>query len=182
MGTSGTGAHGYARVLRETGEVRIELTVDEALHLARAAGPLPPVLRSVRADDDAVLVELDPRLLPDLTGMTRLGALLAGVVPVTTRVAGFADGALTLELSASVRGLGVDRLVPLLGGVVADQLARHGLPADAVRVDRADDVPVAVVRVDALLASAPGIPRLPGLRVTGVDLRGGLLRVDLAVS
>lgn len=159
--------------------MRIEVTVDEAVRLARAVVPLPAMVLGVRpAGDagDAVEVDLDAALLPGATGLVRLGAALAGRVTVTARFLGFADGDASFALAAQARGLTVDRLLNHLTGAIADALAAQGLPPDVVELRPGTDGPVLVAHAQAAVDA-----RVTGVVVQAVDLRHGGATVDLAV-
>lgn len=157
--------------------MHVELTACEALRLAGAGGPLPPVVRGVRADGDAVTVELDGRTTPGLTGAAHLAASLVGVVPVEVRPLGVTDGVATFALAVRVRGVPVHGLLRALQGLVDERLAQRGLPAGTVRLSRTEQGAVAVVALDALVRRA-----VVGLAVVGLALRDGVVRLDLAVG
>lgn len=159
--------------------MRIEVTVDEAVRLARAVVPLPAMVLGVRPDGDAgdtVEVDLDPALLPGASGLVRIGAALAGRVTVTARFLGFADGDASFALAAQARGLTVDRLLNHLTGAIADALAAQGLPPDLVELRPGADGPVLVAHAQAAVDA-----RVSGVVVQAVDLRHGRATVDLAV-
>jgi len=159
--------------------MRIEVTIDEAVALARAVQPLPGMVLAVRAageTGDAVEVDLDPAQLPGASGLVRLGAALAGRVTVTARFLGFADGDASFALAAQARGLTVDRLLNHLTGVIAEALAAQGLPPDAVELRPGADGPVLVAHAQAAVDA-----RASGVVVQAVDLRAGRATVELAV-
>ena len=163
---------------RETG-VRIEVTVDEAVRLARAARPLPAMVLGVRAAGeagDAVEVDLDPTLLPGASGLLRFGAALAGQVTVTARFLGFADGDATFALAAQARGLTVDRLLNHLTGAIAAALAAQGLPPDVVALHPGEEGPVLVAHAQAVVDA-----RATGVVVQAVALRAGAATVTLTI-
>ena len=159
--------------------MHIELTIDEAVHLARAVAPVPAMVLAVRAageDGDAVEVDLDPALLPGASGLVRFGAALAGRVTVTAQLLGFADGDASFAVAAQARGLTVDRLLNHLVGTITGALAAQGLPRDVVELRPGADGPVLVAHAQAAVDA-----RATGVVVEDVALRAGRARVDLAV-
>lgn len=160
--------------------MRIELTVEEAVTLAGAVRPLPPLVLDVRPtgeDGAAVEVDLDGTLLPGASGLLRLGAALAGRVTVTARFAGFTDGDATVALAAHARGLTVDRLLNHLTGAITDALAAQGLPPELVELRRTPEGPQLVVHVQAAADA-----RARGVGVRSVELFGGRLTVLLRLA
>jgi len=159
--------------------MRIEVSIDEALRLARGVRPLPAVVLAVRSTGhagDAVEIDLDPALLPGASGLIRLGAALAGRVTVTARFVGFEGGDASFALAAQARGLTVDRLLNHLTGVLAGALAAQGLPPDVVDLRPGADGPVLVAHAQAAVDA-----RASGVVVQAVELRGGRATVDVAV-
>lgn len=160
--------------------MRIELTIDEAVRIARAVAPVPAMVLAVRpAGDrgDTVEVDLDPALLPGASGLVRLGAALAGRVTVAARFLGFADGDASFALAAQARGFTVDRLLNHLTGAIADALAAQGLPPDVVELRPGADGPVLVAHAQAAVDA-----RATGVVVQGLDLRAGRLTLDVSVE
>lgn len=156
--------------------MRIELTVDEGLTLARAAAPLPPVVTEVQAADDGVRVTLDLRRLPGVTGAQRLAVRMAGTAEVLVRLQGFADGVAALDLDVAVRGLPVDRLVGLLGDRLVTTLEAHGVPRGAVTLTQHPGLG-ARIEVQRVLAE-----RVAGLRVTDLALNGGRVLAEVELG
>lgn len=164
---------------REETDVRIEVTIDEAVRLARAVAPLPAMVLAVRGAGqagDAVEVDLDPAQLPGTSGLMRFGAALAGRVTVTAQFLGFADGDASFALAAQARGFTVDRLLNHLTGVIAQALAAQGLPPDVVELRPGAAGPVLVAHAQAAVDA-----RATGVIVQAVDLREGRATVDLAI-
>ncbi|NCT92417.1 hypothetical protein GXB85_15890 [Cellulomonas sp. APG4] len=153
--------------------MRIELTIDEILALARAAAPLPPVVADVRAADDGVHVTLDLRELPGVTGAQRIAVRMAGTAEVVARLHGFADGVATLDLDVAVRGLPVDRLVGLLGDRLVRTLEAQGVPCGAVTLVQQPEL-AARVDVQHVLAE-----RVTGVRLTSLEVDGGRVRGEI---
>ncbi len=160
--------------------MRIEVTIDEAVRLARAARLLPGMVLEVRAGGpagDAVEVDLDPAQLPGTSGLLRFGAALAGRVTVTARFAGFADGDASFALAAQARGLTVDRLLNHLTGVIAEALAGQGLPPDVVELRPGADGPVLVAHAQAAVDARAG-----GVVVRAVGLTSGRVTIEVEIG
>ena len=51
--------------------MQVQATVAELVALAEASGPLPELVRSVRAADGVIDVELDPTSIPDAPSLLR---------------------------------------------------------------------------------------------------------------
>lgn len=159
--------------------VRIDLTIEEGLALAGAVRRLPAMVLGVRSAGEAgeaVEVDLDPARLPGTSGAMKLGAALAGRVTVTARFLEFSGGDATFALAAQARGLTVDRVLNHLTGRIAATLAAQGLPPDVVELRAGADGPLLVAH-----AQAAADARVSGAVVQAVDLRGGTVRVELAL-
>lgn len=156
--------------------MRIELTVDEALALARAAAPLPPVVSGVRAADDGVHVTLDLRELPGVTGAQRIALRMAGTAAVTARLRGYADGVATVDLDVAVRGLPVDRLVGLLGDRLVAALEAQGVPRGAVTLTQHPGLG-ARLELQRVLDE-----RVAGVRLTALSVQEGRVRAEAVLG
>ena len=154
--------------------MRIELTVTEAVELARATGALPPFARSVTAEGDDVRVVADLREVPDPPSALRLAARLVPVVRATLRVESFVAGTAVVAVEASAAGLPAHKLLGVVEGPLQGLLRARGLPPEALRV-----LPDARLALDvqALLAAALA-ETLPGLEITGLASADGVLRLD----
>ena len=154
--------------------MRIELTVTEAVEIARATGGLPPYVRSVASEGDDVRVVVDLREVPDPPSALRLAARLVPVVRATLRVESVVAG--TAELVAAARAAG--RPARSLVGVVAAPLRgasrRSPTPSCAMRV-----LPEARVAVD-VQALLGGVLEhtFPGFQLTELAWSDGSLRLD----
>jgi len=157
--------------------MRIELPFAEALSFATARSPLPPFVTSIRCDDDTIRAVIDLRGIRVSSTAARFALAAAGDVDVTARPTGYADGVLTVALTAHAWGLPAHRLVPLLVDRIDDALRDAGVPDGAVRIERGD--PHTVVRVDVQRLIAE---RVSGLVVTAFSLGGAVLRADAVVS
>jgi hypothetical protein len=157
--------------------VDITLPVDEALALAAAREPLPPLVRSVRAVGSTVHAEIDLRLIPDPPTALRFAAAAVGVVSVAARFTGYVGGVATFEISAQARAIPAHKLLNHVTGPVNTALAKKGLPDGLVEVRRGTDEPVLALRVQDAVAS-----RVEGVTVTGLDVVDGALRVSASVG
>ncbi|EYR62521.1 hypothetical protein N866_07820 [Actinotalea ferrariae CF5-4] len=155
--------------------MHVSLSVPEAVALATAAEPLPPFLRSVDTDDDAVRVTVDLGRMPELPGALRMVASLLGAVEVVARYTGYDDGVATFAVTSRARALPVHTLLNVLTDTVTAQLRRRGL-GELVEVRRGDPPVVAVRIQDAVRQRADGVV------VQGFEVRDGLVRVDVAVG
>ncbi|GHG44113.1 hypothetical protein GCM10011331_02250 [Flavimobilis marinus] len=148
--------------------MRLQATVGELVALAEAGGPLPELVRSVRAADGVVHVELDPTLIPDAPSLLRWAAAAAGTVSVAVRVEGLRGGEAVLDVEAHVRGLPAHKLLPYLIGPVRSALRARGLPEHLVDVRREEAGPRVVVAVQEAL----------NLKTTGIHLAALTLQDD----
>src|SRR5450830_388272 len=98
--------------------MQIALPFTEALALAATAGPLPPMVRSVRADGSTVHAEVDLRQVPSASGAARLAFAAIGTVEVQARLIDMTHGTATVEVRASART-----------STVAVRAEARGLPA-----------------------------------------------------
>lgn len=155
--------------------MQIQLPFGEALGLATALGPFPPLVRSVHADGSVVHAELDLREIPT-SGALRLVAHALGTITVTARLAGYDGGVARLAVTAHARGLPAHKL-GLLVGPVNTALRRHGLPAELVEVVAGPQAPMVVVRVQDAVDV-----RVTGVLVTAVDLRDAVVHVTAEVG
>lgn len=148
--------------------MQLQATVAELVALAEAGGPLPELVRSVRAADGVVHVELDPTLIPDAPSLLRWAAAAAGTVSVAVRVEGLRGGEVWLDVEAHVRGLPAHKLLPYLIGPVRSALRARGLPEHLVDVRRGEAGPRVVVAVQEAL----------NLKTTGIHLAALTLQDD----
>ncbi|WP_435735408.1 hypothetical protein V5D56_11090 [Cellulosimicrobium sp. PMB13] len=154
--------------------MRIELTVTEAVDLARASGALPPFVRSVTGEGDDVRVVVDLREVPDPPSALRLAARLVPVVRGTLRVESFVAGTAVVAVEASAAGLPAHKLLGMAEGPLQGALRAKGLPGDAVRV-----LPDARVALDVQALLAAGLAgTLPGLEITDLAYADGTLRAE----
>jgi len=154
--------------------MRIELTVTEAVEIARATGGLPPYVRSVAGDGDEVRVVVDLRDVPDPPSALRLAARLVPVVRATLRVESVVAGTAVLAVEANAAGLPAHKLLGFVEAPLQGALRGKGLPPEAVRV-----APEARVAVDVQALLGATLARtFPGLQVTDISYADGTLRLD----
>lgn len=157
--------------------MEITLPMSEALALAAAKEPLPAVVRSVTADGDSLLVDIDLRVVPDAPLPLRVAAAALGTVAVTAKFTGYSLGTATFEITAHARALPAHKLLNHLTGPMASALRGRGLPEGLVEVRKGDGEPVMAVHLqDAVAAKATGVT------VTGFDVREGTAHVTLVVG
>lgn len=154
----------------------LELPVTEALALATAEQPLPPVVRSVRVVGSALHVEVDLGQVPGASTRILWAAAALGTVTVRATFLRWDRGAATFAVAVQARGLPAHVLLNQLLGPVREALARQGLPPGLVELRRGDPEPLAVVHVQEAVSA-----RAPGLVITGLHLRDGTLRAAATV-
>ena len=138
--------------------MQVAIPFTEALSLATAREPLPPLVRAVSIQGAVVHAEIDLRLIPNAPTALRFAAAAAGTVMVTARLTGFAAGVATIAVTAHARALPAHKLLGYLSGPIDDALRRQGLPPGLVEVRRGDGDPVLAVRVqDAVDTLASGV-------------------------
>lgn len=157
--------------------MQVQATVAELVALAEASGPLPELVRSVRAADGVVHVELDPTLIPDAPSLLRWAAAAAGTVSVAVRVEGLRGGEAVLDVEAHVRGLPAHKLLPYLVGPVRSALRARGLPEHLVDVRREEAGPRVVVAAQEALSL-----KTSGVHLTALDLTGDTLEATLTLT
>ncbi|MEV8029317.1 hypothetical protein [Cellulosimicrobium funkei] len=154
--------------------MRIELTVTEAVEIARATGGLPPYVRSVASEGDDVRVVVDLREVPDPPSALRLATRLVPFVRATLRVESVVAGTAVLAVEASAAGLPAHKLLGFVEGALQGALRSHGLPPEAVRV-----LPEARVAVDVQALLGRVLEHtFPGFQLTELAWADGSLRLD----
>lgn len=157
--------------------MRIEVPVAEAVAVAVAQGMLPPFVHDVRAEGSTLHLVVDAAQVMGRSGIGRFLGGLAGQVPVTARLTGWADGVVTVAVTAESRGLPLQRFMPMLEGQIQAQLRRHGLPDSVVDVRTGAAEPVIAVDVQRLVDA-----KVAGVTVTAVELRDAVVHVTAAVG
>lgn len=154
--------------------MRIELTVTEAVEIARATGGLPPYVRSVTSEGDDVRVVVDLREVPDPPSALRLAARLVPVVRATLHVESVVAGTAVLAVEANAAGLPAHKLLGFVEAPLQSALRSKDLPPEAVRL-----LPEARVAVD-VQALVGGVLEhtFPGFQLTELAFADGTLRLD----
>lgn len=156
--------------------MQVQATVAELVALAEVGGPLPDLVRSVRAADGVIDVELDPTSIPDAPSLLRWAAAAAGTVSVAVRVEGLRGGEVWLDVEAHVRGLPAHKLLPYLVGPVRSALRARGLPEHLVDVRREEAGPRVVVAAQEALSL-----KTTGIRLATLALRNDTLEATLTL-
>ena len=154
--------------------MHVSLSITELVSLVVAKQPLPPYVQGVRGEGNAVYLRVDVGSVP---GVPWWAAAAAGVADIAVVVLGYDDGVATLEVDANVRGLSVDRLLPMFADRIDAELRKAGLPGGLVTVRRAPGGTVLDVRVQDAIAT-----RARGLVLTGLALRDAVLQADVEVG
>jgi hypothetical protein len=156
--------------------MQLTMTVDEVIALATASSPLPPIVRSLSAEGEVVRAELDP--LEVITGsLARIVAAAAGTISVVARFARFSEGVASFDITAMARGLPAHKLLPLLLDRVNSAIAENPSIAGIVTIEDGTEQPRVLVDLHEALST-----RVPGMRVTGFDLRDATFHLDATVS
>ncbi|HEY3548675.1 MAG TPA: hypothetical protein VGK17_21585, partial [Propionicimonas sp.] len=127
--------------------MQLALHFTEALAVVTSQAPLPPMVQAVRAEGSTVHAEIDPARIPDASAAIRIAAAALGTVPVTARLAAYADGVATVEVTAHARGLPAHRLVPYLVGPITAMLRDQGLPDGLIEIERGETATLVRVQV-----------------------------------
>ena len=157
--------------------MQLAIPFTEALALATARDPLPPLVRSVRTEGSVVHAEIDLRMIPDAPTALRLAAAAVGTVAVTARLSGFGDGVALVAVTAHARALPAHKLLGYLSGPIDDALRRQGLPPGLVEIRRGEGDPVLAIHVQDAVDT-----RATGITVTGLGLTEGVIYVAATVG
>lgn len=153
--------------------MQLAIPFTEALALATAREPLPPLVRSVRTQGSVVHAEIDLREVPNVPWPVQM----LGTVPVTARLVSFGDGVATVAVTAHVRALPVHKLLPYVIGLIDAALRRQGLPPGLVEVRRDEGGPVLAIRVQDAVNT-----QVDGITVTGLGLRDDVIYAAATVG
>lgn len=146
----------------------VEIPVTEALALAAAREPLPPMVRSVRAEGATVHAEVDLHAIPDAPTALRWAATALGTVSVSATFTGYAEGVASLRITVHARSLPAHVFINPLVGPINNALKQRGLPDGLVELRHGEGEPVVRVGVQSAVDS-----KVTGVTVTGIDLRDG---------
>lgn len=157
--------------------MHLELPFGEALALAASQGPLPALVRSIRAEGSTVHVEVDLNLIPDATFAIRMAAAALGTVSVSATLVGYAAGIAQVAVTFHARQLPAHAVLNHAIGPINDLLRAKGLPDGLVDVRRGPDSPVVHVAVQGAVDA-----KVDGVTVTGLELRDAVLLVTASVG
>ena len=157
--------------------MQLALHFTEALAVATTYAPLPPMLQGVRAEGSTVHAEVDLRHIPDASTAVRLAAAAVGTVPVAARLAGYAHGVATVEVTAHARGLPAHKLVPYLIGPINAQLRAQGLPDGLIEIERGEAATLVLVHVQQAVQT-----QVAGVTVTGMEMTDQVIRITATVA
>lgn len=157
--------------------MQIVVSVAEALALALARGPLPPVVRSVTAEGSTVHAEIDLRAVPDPPAALRFAASALGTVAVSLLFTGYDGVVATFEVSAHARALPAHKLLNYVVGPINSALAAKGLPEGLVEIRKGLAEPVLAIGVrDAVAAQVEGVT------LRALDVRDGAVHVTADIG
>jgi hypothetical protein len=157
--------------------MQLTLPFAEALALATAKDPLPPLVRNVRCEGSTIHADIDLRAIPDPSTGLRLAAAAAGSVAVTVRFADFSAGTVTLVVTAHARALPAHKLVPYLVGPLNAALRDRGLPEGLVEIQRGESEPWVVIDVQRAVST-----QVEGVTVTGLRLQDAVIHLEATVG
>jgi hypothetical protein len=157
--------------------MQIALPFTEALAVAASQKLLPPMLSGIHCEGSTVHAEVDLRAIPDPSTALRFAAAAAGTVAVTARFAGYADGVVTLVVTAHARTLPAHKLLPYLLGPINAMLREQGLPEGLVEIQRGESEPWVLIDVQQAVAT-----KADGVTVTALGLRNAVIHVDVALG
>lgn len=157
--------------------MRLALPFSEALSLATAEKPLPPVIRSIDCVGETLRAEVDLEALPTRSLAVQLAAIAAGTVTVTARFAGYADGTATFVVTAHARSLPVHKLLPYVVDPINRATRARGLPEGLLRIERGDAGPLLLVGVQEALET-----RSSGVTLTHLELRDAVVHAEATIG
>ena len=157
--------------------MQLALPFTEAIALAAAKEPLPPMVRALRCEGSTIHAEIDLRAIPDPSTGLRLAAKAVGTVAVTVRFADYSEGMATLVVTAHARTLAAHKLVPYLIGPINSALRDRGLPEGLVEVQRGESEPWVVIAIQRAIST-----KVEGLLVTDLGLRDAVIHLEATVG
>lgn len=157
--------------------MQITIPFPEAVAIASAVEPLPPVIHSLSCEGSTVDAELDLGAIPDAPSALRFAAAFAGIVAVTARMVGYSDGIATVSVTAHARALPAHKLLPYLLGPINDVLRKNGLPEGLVQIKRTDTDPLVLIDVQTAVET-----KATGVTVTALDLRDAIVHLEARIG
>jgi hypothetical protein len=155
----------------------LALPFSEALSLATAEKPLPPVLRSVDCVGDTLHAEIDLEPLASRSIAMQLAAAAAGTVTATARFVGYSGGVATFAVTAHARTLPVHKLLQYLLDPVNAAIRDRGLPEGLLEVQRGDAAPLVLVDVQKAIET-----KASGVTLTGLQLMDAVLHAEATIG
>lgn len=155
----------------------VEIPVTEVLALAAAREPLPPMVRSVRAEGSTIHADVDLNAIPDAPTALRWAAMALGTVSVSATFTGYAEGVASLRVTVHARSLPAHVFINPLVGPINDALKQRGLPDGLVQLRRGESEPVVLVGVQSAVDA-----KAKGVTITDVDLRDATARVRATIG
>ncbi len=157
--------------------MKLALPFPEALSLATAEKPLPPVLRSVDCRGDTLSAEIVLDALPTRSIAVQLAAAAAGTVAVTARFVGFSEGVVTFAVTAHARTLPVHKLLQFVLDPVNKAIRDRGLPEGLVRIDHGDAGPIVLIDVQQAVET-----KASGVTVTRLELLDAVIHAEATIG
>lgn len=158
--------------------MQIELPLSEALALATAARPLPPMILAVRADGATVEADIDAgAVLGGGGGFMGLMGKAAGTVTVAATFASFSAGTAVFTIKAHARGLPVDSMLGQAAGMIPRLARKAGLPPDVAELRTGAHGPELVVHVQRAVDA-----KVSGVVVDDLHVADGAAHVTVTVG
>jgi hypothetical protein len=157
--------------------MKLALPFREAMSLATAEKPLPPMIRSVDCVGDTLQAEIALDAIPSRSIALSLAAAVAGTVTVTARLAGYSEGVATFVLTAHALAMPVHKLLPFLLDPVNKAIRERGLPDGLVRVARGDAAPLVLIDVQQAVET-----KASGITMTNLQLVDAVLHAEATIG
>ncbi len=157
--------------------MKLTLPFREALALATAEKPLPPVIRSVDCVGETLHAEIALDSLPSRSIALQLAAAVAGTVTVTARLTGYAGGVATFVITAHALALPVHKLLPFLLDPVNKAIRDRGLPEGLLEVQRGDPNPLVLIDVQKAVET-----KASGVTLTDLRLVDAVLHAEATIG
>jgi hypothetical protein len=157
--------------------MKLALPFPEALSLATAEKPLPPVLRSLTCVGDTIHAEVDPEALSIRSFAVRLATAAAGMVTVTARFGGYADGVVTFAVTAHARTLPVHKLLPFVLDPINKAVHDSGLPDGMVEIRHGEEGALVLIDVQKAVET-----KASGVTMQNLQLLDGVIHADALIG
>jgi hypothetical protein len=158
--------------------MNLAVPFSEALSLATAEKPLPPVIRALDCQGETITAEIDLEAIPSRSIALRLAAAAAGTVTVTARMVSYEAGVATFVLTAHARSLPAHKLVPFLLDPVNNAIRDRGLPGGLLQVQRGDEAgPLVLIDVQKAVET-----KASGVTVDDLQLVDAVIHADATIG